>query len=121
MKQRKLYLRICSTLSALIISTMWWGSPAKAQSAPAQPSQSNVTSGPTQDNDTTRGELARFDQFLDSHREIAEQLRKDPSLVNNDRFVKDHPVLQSYLKDHPGIREEIKENPNSLHAAGESF
>jgi len=93
---------------------MWWGSPAKAQSAPAQPSQSNVTSGPTQDNDTTRGELARFDQFLDSHREIAEQLRKDPSLVNNDRFVKDHPELQTYLKDHPGIREEIKENPNSF-------
>ncbi len=59
-------------------------------------------------------ELARFDEFLDSHREIDEQLRKDPSLVNNERFVKDHPALQTYLHDHPGVREEIKENPNAL-------
>ncbi|HTC62143.1 MAG TPA: hypothetical protein VK709_04825 [Candidatus Saccharimonadales bacterium] len=116
MKQRKLYLRICSILPALIISTLC-GSPAKAQSVPSQAppsSQGNATSGSTQDNDITRAELARFDQFLDSHREISEQLRKDPSLVNNERFVKDHPALQSYLHDHPGIREEIKENPSAF-------
>jgi len=65
-------------------------------------------------NDITRGELARFDQFLDSHREIAEQLRKDPSLVNNGEFTKNHPVLYAYLQDHPEIREEIKENPNAF-------
>ncbi len=63
-------------------------------------------------NDITRAELARFDQFLDKHREIAEQLRKDPSLVNNGEFTKNHPALYAYLQDHPGIREEIKENPN---------
>ncbi len=63
-------------------------------------------------NDITRGELARFDQFLDSHHEIAEQLRKDPSLVNNGEFTKNHPALYAYLQDHPEIREEIKENPN---------
>jgi dsDNA-binding SOS-regulon protein len=66
------------------------------------------------DNDTTRGELARFDQFLDSHREIAEQLRKDPSLVNNQKFESTHPALHTYLQDHPQIREEIKENPNAF-------
>jgi len=64
--------------------------------------------------DTTRGQLARFDQFMDSHREIAEQLRKDPSLVNNRKFVDEHPALQTYLQEHPGIREEIKENPNGF-------
>ena len=64
--------------------------------------------------DITRGELARFDQFLDSHREIAEQLRKDPSLVNNGEFTKNHPALYAYLQDHPEIREEIKENPNAF-------
>jgi dsDNA-binding SOS-regulon protein len=65
-------------------------------------------------NDITRGELARFDQFLDSHREVAEQLRKDPSLVNNGEFTKNHPALYAYLQDHPEIREEIKENPNAF-------
>jgi phage-related protein len=66
------------------------------------------------DNDTTRRELANFDHFMDSHPEIAEQLRKDPSLVDNREFVEQHPALRAYLKDHPAVREEIKENPNAF-------
>jgi hypothetical protein len=82
------------------------GASAHAQSEPSQ------TSRPVQDNDASRQELSRFDQFLDDHREIADQLRKDPSLANNDEFLKDHPALQTYLQNHPGIREQIRENPN---------
>ena len=66
------------------------------------------------DNDTTRRELANFDRFLDSHREIGEQVQKNPSLVNNDQFVKNHPALQTYLKNHLGVREEVKENQNAF-------
>jgi phage-related protein len=68
--------------------------------------------GDRHDNDTTRGELANFDRFMDSHPEIAEQLRKDPSLVKNQEFVEKHPALQEYLQQHPGVREEIGENPD---------
>jgi hypothetical protein len=64
--------------------------------------------------DRDRPELARFDQFLDSHRETAEQLRKDPSLVDNEEFVRNHPALQTYLRDHPELREQIKSNPNAF-------
>ena len=66
------------------------------------------------DRDTTRGQLASMDHFLDSHPEIAEQLRKDPSLVNNKDFVKSHPELQSYLQQHPAVRQEFSENPNAF-------
>jgi len=66
------------------------------------------------DNDTTRRELAGMDRFLDSHREIAEQLRKDPSLINNREWVEKHPALQEYLQQHPEVREEFKENPNAF-------
>ena len=66
------------------------------------------------DRDINRQELAHFDQFLDSHRETAEQLRKDPSLVDNQEFIKNHPALQSYLQDHPELREQIKSNPNAF-------
>ena len=76
----------------------------------ATATRSNVT----RDRDTTREEVANFDQFLDSHRETAEQLRKDPSLVNNEQFVKSHPDLQAYLQQHPEVREEVKENPNAF-------
>jgi len=61
-----------------------------------------------------RGQLASMDRFLDSHPEVAEQLRKDPSLVNDKKFVQQHPALQSYLQQHPGVREEFGENPNAF-------
>jgi phage-related protein len=66
------------------------------------------------DRDVNRQELANMDRFMDSHPEIAEQLRKDPSLVDNKNFVKGHPALQEFLANHPGVREEYKENPNAF-------
>ena len=59
-------------------------------------------------------ELANFDQFMDSHPEIAEQLRRDPSLIDNGKFVQSHPALQQFLADHPGVNDEYKENPNAF-------
>jgi len=66
------------------------------------------------DNDTTRRELASMDRFLDAHPEVAEQLRKDPSLIDNRQWVANHPALQEYLQNHPGVKEEFKENPNAF-------
>jgi hypothetical protein len=82
--------------------------PAAAQSAPAQDTR------PVEDRGATRAELANFDRFLDSHREIADQLRKDPSLVDNREFVTNHPALQTYLQDHPAVREAIKQDPSGF-------
>ena len=76
---------------------------------------------PVQDNDASRQELARFDGFLNSHPEIADQLRKDPSLVNNEEFMKNHPALQTYLEDHPGVREQLKQDPNAFMHAEDRF
>jgi len=69
---------------------------------------------PAGDSDLNRQQLAAFDQFLDSHPELAEQIRKDPSVVNREEFVENHPDLQRYLQDHPGVREELAENPNAV-------
>lgn len=98
-------------LSALAM-LFWFPASVSAQTMPAQKSDDN--SRAAQDRDPNRQELARFDQFLDSHREIAEQVRKDPSLLNNKEFVKNHPALQSYLQEHPGVRDEIKRDPGAF-------
>ena len=68
----------------------------------------------TRDRDLTRGELANMDRFLDGHPEIAEQLRKNPSLVNDKTFVANHAALQQFLAEHPGVREEYKEHPSAF-------
>ena len=86
-------------------------------------SRANFTSNTRDmgDRDTTRGQLASFDQFLDKHREVAEQVRRDPSLLDNQQFLKDHPALQTYLRDHQGVREEIRENPSAFMSAENRF
>ena len=112
MKKRKLHLKGSLTLSALTV-VFWLGTPANAQTVPTQtvPTQNNR---PARPNDANRQELARFDEFLNSHPETADQLRADPSLINNQEFMKNHPALQTYLQDHPAIREQIKQNPNAF-------
>lgn len=69
---------------------------------------------PSQDNDTTRQELASFEGFLDRHPEIAEQLRRNPSMVDDREYVDNHPELQAYLQDHPRVREELTENSRAF-------
>src|SRR6266852_2747857 len=100
-------LHIKSFLALLTLTTL-----LGLVTASAQLSSQGGTQSIPQDNDTTRGEIASFDRFMDSHPEMAEQLRRDPSLVTNEEFVENHPALQEYLQQHPGVREEITENPN---------
>ena len=86
---------------------------AQTQQVPSTTPPVPSTTPPDRD-DVTRRQLASFDSFLDRHPEIAEQLRKDPSLVDREEFVENHPQLQQYLQQHPEIREEIGRNPNGF-------
>jgi hypothetical protein len=94
------------------VAAFFWIGPAA--SAQTQDSNPPPRTADTRSSDTTRAELRSFDQFLDRHREIGEQLERDPALVNNSQFVKNHPALENYLKQHPGVREEITENPSAF-------
>jgi hypothetical protein len=69
----------------------------------------------------TERDVAEMSHFLDQHPEIAEQLRKDPSLIDNPRFVSDHPALAEYLKMHPNVRNEFDSNPNAFMRAEDRY
>jgi hypothetical protein len=64
--------------------------------------------------DITRGELARFDSFLDANPSIAASLSKNPSLVNNATFLAQNPTLNNWLKAHPEAAAELEENPQAF-------
>src|ERR1039458_6609567 len=49
--------------------------------------------------------------FFDSHPNVARALEKDPSLIDNQAWVDQHPALHEYLKTHPYIRKEFKDHP----------
>ncbi len=62
--------------------------------------------------DLTQGEVASTDQFLDAHPDIEKQLEANPSLINNAKYLNDHPQLRDYLNNHAQVREEFTENPS---------
>ena len=58
-----------------------------------------------------RWELRVFDQFLDQHPNIAQDLNKNPSLVNDQNYLSKHPELSQLLNQHPSLKERLQDNP----------
>lgn len=108
-------------IAALTLGALIWTVPLGAQSPSYTPQDrdSDMSRQPAnqqqdRDFDMSRRQLADFDRFLDSHPQLAEQIRKDPTLVNNEEFVENHGDLQQYLQQHPEVREQLRQNPKAV-------
>jgi hypothetical protein len=104
-------------LSTATLTLLWFPGPAHAQTAATQSAATQdrlAAPGSLPGDDITRRDLARFDQFLDSHRDIAEQLRRTPSLIDDPQFLDRHPELDTYLQDHPSVKQEISAHPDTF-------
>jgi hypothetical protein len=104
-------LSLASTLSAQNASSTTTQGTSNQAGSSTMSSSTQTRPIPSNDN-ISRQDVADLDRFLDSHPEIAEQLRKDPSLVDNRKWVSGHPALQDYLKEHPEVAESFRSNPN---------
>jgi len=103
-------------IAALTLGALIWTVPLGAQSPSYTPQDrdSDMSRQPAyqqqdRDFDMSRRQLADFDRFLDSHPQLAEQIRKDPTLVNNEEFVENHGDLQQYLQQHPEVEQVLAE------------
>lgn len=108
-------------LATLALTTsIIWAAPGRAQTPSTTSQNQDQTQDQAQDNqrrdndDITRREVALMDQFLDGHPEIAEQLKKDPKLIDNKKWVDGHPELQRFLADHSEVRQAFDEHPNAF-------
>lgn len=66
----------------------------------------------------TRQEVSNFDHFLNNHDKIAQDLRRNPNLVNDPAYLRSHPDLKDFLRDHHGVRDELRQNPGRFLARG---
>ncbi len=103
------------TLLVGMTALLCLGVPAHAQNT------ATPDNGSAQDNSVRGRQLGDFDQFLDHHREIAEQVRKDPSLLDKRDFVNNHPELKTFLQDHPEIRDSARQNPDAFMQEADRF
>ncbi|MGC1678594.1 MAG: hypothetical protein WA740_13790 [Candidatus Binataceae bacterium] len=52
------------------------------------------------------------DEFMSRNPDIASELQRDPKLIDNQKYVRSHPELKSYLHNHPEARHDFKHRPN---------
>jgi hypothetical protein len=72
----------------------------------------NNTERETLNND--RHAMNNTDSFLAQHPGMAKQLNADPNLIDNPKYLAQHPALQNYLNQHPGIANEWKDHPKAF-------
>jgi len=58
-----------------------------------------------------RGELARFEAFLDSHPNVEARLRENVGLLTNEAFLRNHPYIAQFLNRHPGLAADLAAHP----------
>jgi hypothetical protein len=55
------------------------------------------------------GESA-FYEFLGNHPQIRHELEVNPNLVNEPRYLRDHPQFQEFYRNHDEVRRELARN-----------
>lgn len=88
---------------AVVMTMAIWAIASLAQSAPA-----TGEPGPSPEE---RGQIANY---MTNHPGVAEELHKNPSLVNDPNWLAKHPQLQNYMNTHPGLQKAAAANPESV-------
>ena len=59
-------------------------------------------------------QLLMFDQFLDTHPAVSNDLRNNPNLINQEDYILNHPNLSEFLRTHPVVRKELRDHPQDF-------
>ena len=59
-------------------------------------------------------ELQQFHDFLNSHPWFRDDLSKNPALVDDANYLRQHPELNNFLVSHPAIKQELRTNPRQV-------
>jgi hypothetical protein len=61
-----------------------------------------------------RSEVNQFHEFLQSHPRVSAELRTNPNLVNNKRYLDKHDDLAVFMRRHPGVKRELVNHPGRV-------
>ena len=59
-------------------------------------------------------EIQQFHVFLREHPKVSTDLRMNPNLVNNRKYLEKHDDLEKFLKRHPAVKNEILRHPRRV-------
>ncbi|MGB6075938.1 MAG: hypothetical protein WBG29_09905 [Candidatus Acidiferrales bacterium] len=58
--------------------------------------------------------VVAMDEFLSAHPEVTKQLEANPSLINNPKYLQNHPELRDVLNNNSQLREWFTQNPSNF-------
>jgi len=61
-----------------------------------------------------RDQIAQYYVFMEEHPKASTQIRQNPQLVYDGKFLKSHPEVDRFLKGRPELREEIARRPGQV-------
>jgi len=61
-----------------------------------------------------RDEIQQFQVFLRNHPKISSDLRTNPNLVSNRKYLAKHDDLEKFFKRHPAVKNEILRHPRRV-------
>jgi hypothetical protein len=65
--------------------------------------------------------LVNFRVCLDSNPEVARELKKNPALATDSKFIDRHPEFEDYLSDNPGVSAALTQDPQTFVKAAEQL
>ena len=61
-----------------------------------------------------RDQIAQYHVFMDEHPKASTQIRENPQLVYDRKFLKSHSEVERFLKARPELRQEIARRPGRV-------
>lgn len=53
-----------------------------------------------------------FDGYLDKHPDVAQELSRNPRLIDDPKYLANHPELRDYVRDHPRMARAFRRHPD---------
>lgn len=69
----------------------------------------------------TRDSLAEFDAFMRDHPKASTELRNNPGLVYDGKWLRSHPEVDHFLKGHPEVRDSIGYRSGSIYRSHDRY
>ena len=104
------------TVSSALLLTALLGYSVSPKVVVAQDATSPTSPAPA-DNADEHGRATsykEFDHALRKDPQMAEELKKNPSLMNDPGYLAKHPGLQKYMNTHPDMAKAAQSNPDRL-------
>jgi hypothetical protein len=81
-----------------------------------QSGNTTIVFAPANPRDIDTARLQTWQEFADTHSGIERALAYNPSLVNDARYLRNHPELNQFFQEHPDIKSAMADNPGNFAA-----